>query len=366
MLRLLCVLLSVATPTLAAERLQTSAGAVLIEERVGGLRQPWALGFLPGGELLITERGGSLIHVSDGEGTRLAGVPEVVVAGQGGLLDLVVARDFAASREIFLSYSKAMPGGAGTALAVARLSNDATRLEDVRVIFEMSAGSGRDVHFGSRIVEAPDGTLFLTIGDRGARGEAQNLNVHNGKVVRVTRDGGIPSDNPFATGPRPEIWSYGHRNPQAAALDAAGDLWVVEHGARGGDEVNRPEAGLNYGWPVISYGRHYSGFPIGEGTTKEGMEQPAFYWDPSIAPSGMMIYSGRLFPEWSGDIFVGSLKFDMISRLERDGGSVREAERLFQDDFIRIRDIREAPDGAIWFLSVVDGAAYRMVPAPAS
>ncbi len=349
-----------------AERLQTSAGPVLVEQRVGGLSQPWAIGFLPDGGQLITLRDGGLVLVRDGAATPVEGVPQVLADGQGGLLDLVVARDFATSREVFLSYAKPMARGAGTALAAARLSADGRRLEDLRVLFEMSAGSRRTQHYGSRIVEAPDGTLFLTIGDRGDRGRAQDLGVHNGKVVRVTRSGAVPGDNPSLSGAQPEIWSYGHRNPQGAALDERGRLWTVEHGARGGDEINRPEAGRNYGWPIISYGRHYSGLRIGEGTAKAGMEQPAHYWDPSIAPSGMMIYSGRLFPEWRGDIFVGSLKFDMISRLDREGERVREAERLFQDKFQRIRDVREAPDGSIWFLSVVDGAAYRITPAPAS
>jgi glucose/arabinose dehydrogenase len=181
--------------------------------------------------------------------------------------------------------------------------------------------------------------------------------------VRVARDGSVPADNPYAQGGGlPEIWSFGHRNPQGAALDGQGRLWTVEHGAQGGDEVNRPLPGRNFGWPVISYGRHYSGAKIGVGTAAEGMVQPAFYWDPSIAPSGMMIYSGKLFPAWEGDIFVGSLKFDMISRLEVAGDRVGEAERLFQDRYPRIRDIREAPDGSIWFLSVGDGAAYRLTP----
>ncbi len=350
---------------LAADRLQTSAGEVLVEERVSGLWQPWAIAFLPDDELLITLRGGDLIHV-DGDGTKnsVAGVPEVVAEGQGGLLDLVLARDFAETRELFLSYAMPMQRGAGTALAVARLSTDASRLEDVRVIFQMSEGSGREIHFGSRIAELPDGTILMAIGDRGARGQAQNLDRHNGKVIRVARDGSIPADNPFANGGGlPEIWSYGHRNPQGAALDTEGNLWTAEHGARGGDEVNQPKAGRNYGWPIISYGRHYTGLPIGEGVRKEGMEQPAHYWDPSIAPSGLMIYSGRLFPEWAGDVFVGSLKFDMISRLERSGERAEEVERLFQDRFLRIRDVREAPDGSIWFLSVGDNAAYRVTPA---
>lgn len=345
-----------------AEALTTDTGAVSVTKMITGLDEPWAMAFLPGGAVLITERGGELLHVKDGARQVVAGVPDVADIGQGGLLDVVAARDFGESREIFLSYAAPFGGGAGTALAKARLSEDGRALSDVEVLFRMNRASSRGQHFGSRIVEARDGTLFLTIGDRGAREQAQNMGRYNGKLVRVTRNGGIPADNPFASGDLPAIYSLGHRNPQGAALDEAGQLWTVEHGARGGDEINRPEAAKNYGWPRISYGTHYSGGKIGEGTEAPGMEQPAFYWDPSIAPSGMMIYSGKLFAEWAGDIFVGSLKFDMISRLEIAGDSAREVERLFEGRFARIRDIREAPDGAIWFLSVGDGAAYRITP----
>lgn len=355
---------AIAVPGSAQDRLSTSAGPVEVTRMVDGLNEPWALAFVPGGGVLITERGGRLWHVHEGTRRAVAGLPEIVEQGQGGLLDVVVARDFAASREIWLSYAKPDRGGARTAVASARLTPEGASLEDVREIFAMSTGSGRGQHFGSRIVEAADGTLFVTIGDRGEAPLAQDPFVHNGKILRIGRDGSVPADNPFANGvvALPEIWSLGHRNPQGAALDAQGRLWTVAHGARGGDEINTPQAGLNYGWPVISYGVNYSGTRIGEGTVKPGYEQPRFYWDPSIAPSGMIIYSGRLFEEWAGDIFVGSLKFDMISRVERDGGNLREAERLFQDRFNRMRDVREAPDGSIWFLSVGDGAAYRMMP----
>ncbi|MEM8657691.1 MAG: PQQ-dependent sugar dehydrogenase [Pseudomonadota bacterium] len=349
-----------ATGAQAQQQHTTGAGTVTVQPMVTGLEEPWALAFVPGGSLLITERDGRLWHMRGSERIALSGVPEVAQLGQGGLLDVVVARDFAQTRAVFLSYSKPARGGAKTALATARLSEDGTALEGVTDIFEMSEASSRGQHFGSRIVEARDGTLFLTIGDRGARGQAQNPQVHNGKIIRVNRDGSIPADNPFVNGGAlPQIWSVGHRNPQGAAMDAQGRFWTVAHGARGGDEINQPEAGKNYGWPVISYGVHYSGQKIGEGVERAGMEQPYHYWDPSIAPSGMMIYSGQMFPEWNGDIFVGSLKFDMISRLEV-GGQVSEAERLFEGTYGRIRDIREAPDGSIWFLSVGEGAAYRI------
>ncbi|ANK80254.1 MAG: hypothetical protein TEF_05205 [Rhizobiales bacterium NRL2] len=357
----------IALPAFAADVHDTSAGKVSVERVVGDLSRPWAVDFLPGDGMLITERDtGVLWRVArNGNGrNEVAGVPEVSPEGQGGLLDLVVARDFADSREIFLSYAEPRPEGQATALAVARLSEDGERLENVRVIFRLDRASGRGQHFGGRIVEAPDGELFLTIGDRGRSDAAQDLQAHNGKVIRIGRDGSIPADNPFADGGGlPEIWSLGHRNPQGAALDAEGRLWTNEHGARGGDEINRPQKGLNYGWPRISYGTHYSGAKIGVGTHAQGLEQPVYYWDPSIAPSGMTIYSGRLWPEWEGDIFVGSLKFDFISRLERDGDEITGEERLFEGDYERIRDIAEGPDGALWFLTEGEGALYRMSPA---
>lgn len=345
--------------------LETSAGAAKVTNEISGLDEPWGIDFLPDGGILVTERDGRLLHVrSDGTRLDVDGIPEVAADGQGGLLDIMVPRDFSESREVFLSFSAPQGRGAGTALAVGRLSTDGVMLEGTRVIFEMSQGSSGGRHFGSRIVEAQDGTLFLTIGDRGDRPSAQDLSRHSGSIVRVARDGSVPADNPFASlsGAQPEIWSYGHRNPQGAALDADGQLWVNEHGARGGDEVNLIERGANYGWPIISYGTHYSGARIGEGTEREGMEQPMHYWDPSIAPSGMMIYSGALWPEWRGDVFVGSLKFGLISRLERQVDGLAEVERMEGPETARVRDIVEAPDGSIWFLSVGQGAAYRMVP----
>ncbi|MDU8941982.1 PQQ-dependent sugar dehydrogenase [Ovoidimarina sediminis] len=351
-----------AGPALA---LDTSAGRAAVTAEITGLEEPWGIAFLPDGGILVTERDGRLLHIRP-DGTRLdvSGVPEVEAEGQGGLLDVMVPRDFAETREVFLSFSIRQDDGAGTALAAGSLSADGTALEGTRVIFEMSEGSSGGRHFGSRIVEAADGHLFLTTGDRGNRPSAQDLSRHNGSVIRIARDGSVPADNPFTgtPGAEPEIWSYGHRNPQGAALDADGTLWVNEHGARGGDEVNRIAKGANYGWPIISYGTHYSGAKIGIGTAQDGMEQPVHYWDPSIAPSGMMIYSGALWPEWAGDIFVGSLKFGLISRLDRDGDRLTEAERIEDDETARVRDIVEAPDGAIWFLSVGQGAAYRMVP----
>ena len=345
-----------------AAALDSSAGALTVEVVADGLNEPWAIGFLPGGDILVTERAGRLLLIGEAGQRPVEGLGEVFASGQGGLLDVLVPEDFARTRELFFSYAKPQEGGAGTAVARAELSPDGARLSKWEVIFEMAPGSEGGRHFGSRIVEAPDGTLFVTVGERGDRPAAQDLSRHNGSVVRIAKDGSVPSENPFTgqEGAQPEIWSYGHRNPQGAALDADGQYWVVEHGVRGGDEINRVEKGANYGWPVISYGVHYSGKKIGEGTHKEGMEQPAFYWDPSIAPSGMMIYSGKLWPEWEGDFFVGSLKFNLISRLS--GDPLEEVERIEGPETARVRDIAEGPAGAIWFLSVGQGALYRVTP----
>ncbi|WP_108481989.1 PQQ-dependent sugar dehydrogenase [Oceaniglobus ichthyenteri] len=353
---------SLTLPTIAPA-LDSSAGVLRLNAVVSDLDEPWSLGFLPGGAMLITERDGRLLHIAaDGQIGEVSGVPNVRNAGQGGLLDVMIPRDFATSRAVYLSFAKPQGRSEGTALAVGTLNADATALQDVRVIFEMAAGSSGGRHFGSRIVEGAEGHIFMTIGDRGDGDQAQNLATHNGTVIRLNRDGSVPADNPFVgqSGAQPEVWSYGHRNAQGATLDAQGDLWVVEHGARGGDEVNKITRGANYGWPVISYGRHYSGLKIGEGTEKSGMKQPRHYWDPSIAPSGMVFYSGRLWPEWQGDLFVGSLKFGLISRL--DGDTMQEVERLQSDETERVRDIREGPDGALWFLSVGNGALYRVTP----
>ncbi len=358
------VVASVYTPLdAAAATLSTDTGPVTVTAAISGLNEPWAIAFLPDGGMLVTERDGRLLHFSSlGEVQAVRGLPRIDVNGQGGLLDVLVPRDFADSREIFLTYAKRQGRGSGTTLAKALLSPDGSRLQDVRDIFEMARGTSGGRHFGSRVVEGDDGYLYVTIGDRGDRHSAQDITVEAGSVVRIARDGRVPADNPFRStaSARPSLYSIGHRNPQGAALDADGNLWVVEHGARGGDEINFVEPGLNYGWPIISYGTHYTGFSIGEGTAKEGLEQPSYYWDPSIAPSGMMIYQGDMFPEWRGDIFVGSLKFDMISRLDIDGKSAQEVERISGPETERVRDIREAPDGSIWFLSVGNGAAYRI------
>ncbi len=339
-------------------------GAITVakpEKMADGFNIPWSLAFLPGDDMLISERGGRLWRLTaDGTRQQVSGVPKVVAQGQGGLFDIVVARDFARTGAVFLSYAKPQGAGVGTALAVARLNGN--RLENLKVIFEMAPGSTGGRHFGGRIVEARDGTLFLTLGERGDRPAAQDLSRHNGTVIRVNRDGAVPRDNPFSAtnGAQPEIWSYGHRNPQGATLDASGRLWVVEHGAKGGDEVNAIKRGANYGWPVISFGRHYSGAKIGEGTQKPGMEQPAFYWDPSIAPSGLVIHSGRGWPALKAHMLIGSLKYDHIAVLSP--GAKRQVATIKSPETARVRDVREGPDGAIWFLSEGRGALYRIAP----
>ncbi len=345
-----------------AQNLATRIGPVAVTRMLDGLKQPWAIGFLPDGTYLVTLRGGGLLYVSNGQARRITGVPRVVAKGQGGLLDVMIPRDFATSRQVFLTYTRRVGATTATALAVGRLDTDGTRLENTRTLFTALPGANTGLHFGSRVVEARDGTLFVTLGERGNRPAAQDRGQHPGSIVRINRDGTVARDNPFVaqSGMRPEIWSWGHRNPQGAALDLQGNLWVAEHGAKGGDEVNRIVKGANYGWPVISYGVHYSGARIGEGTAKPGMQQPAHYWDPSIAPSGLMIYSGRLWPQWRGDFFVGSLKFGMISRLQ--GHPLREVERIRGGQTKRVRDVAEAPDGSIWFISVGNGAIYRMTP----
>lgn len=362
MLRIFAILILFLPALVRADTVRTSAGPVDVVPVIEGLDIPWSVAFLPDGRFLITERDGVLLIADpmSGEKQNIDGVPDVRASGQGGLLDVVLDPAFESNRTIYLSYSEPV-GMISARTAVMRAELKGARLVNQQVIFQQTPDSRGGRHFGSRIVPDGAGNLFVTTGDRGDADDAQGMNNQIGKVVRIRTDGAMPEGNPF---PRnPSVWSIGHRNPQGAALDELGRLWTVSHGARGGDEINRPEAGKNYGWPVISYGTTYGGTRIGEGTEKAGMEQPVFYWDPSIAPSGMMIYSGKLWPEWAGDIFVGSLKFDFLSRLDRNGDTISSEERLFSDRYIRIRDVREGPKGAIWFLAAGDGALYRVTPA---
>lgn len=335
-----------------------------------GLANPWGLQFLPDGRMLVTERPGRLRIVGkDGKlSAPVAGVPKVYVSGQGGLLDVALSPDFARTGLLFLSYAEPRDGSTnGTTLARAKLVSDDTsgRLDDVAVIFRQDPSYASSNHFGSRIVFNRDGSLFVTMGDRySARDQAQNPGNHLGKVVRLMPDGKPFAQNPNLPGWRPEIWSIGHRNVQGAALNpATGKLWTIEHGARGGDEINVPQAGKNYGWPVITYGRDYSGAKIGEGTAKAGMEQPIYYWDPSIAPSGAAFYTADLVPEWKGSLFVGALAGQALHRLVLDGEKVVGEEKLLTDLGQRIRDVRQGPDGAVWVLTDDrDGLLVRVGP----
>jgi glucose/arabinose dehydrogenase len=333
-----------------------------------GLRHPWGMTFLPDGRMLVTEREGDIriVTMAGDKSSPLKGLPDAYVSGQGGILDVALDPAFPENKLVYVSFSESGPGGAGTAVLRAVLDLDGEALTEGEIIFRQEPKTDGGRHFGSRLVFAPDGTLFITVGDRGERDRTQDLTINRGQVVRINPDGTIPTDNPFVdmAGRRPEVWSYGHRNPQGAALHPqTRRLWTVEHGARGGDEINRPEAGKNYGWPIISYGRHYSGGKIGEGTHKAGYEQPLYYWDPSIAPSGMAFYTGDAFPAWQGDLFVGSLKFGLLVRLDMDGDRITAEERLLQGLDDRVRDVRQGPDGLIYLLTDdYDGRILRLEP----
>ena len=345
------------------------AQGVRTEAVVSGLQNPWALAFLPQGRFLVTERPGRMrVIEADGRlGAPLPGLPAIDAGGQGGLLDVLADADFAVNRRIYFCYSEpATPGGGSgnsTALARATLAPDNSRLEAVQVIFSQKPKFSGSAHFGCRIVEAQkdgksDGSLFLTLGDRYSRmQDAQKLDNHHGKVVRINKDGGIPADNPFVgrTGALPEIWSYGHRNLQGATLAPDGSYWTHEHGPQGGDEINLPLPGRNYGWPVITYGENYGGGKLGEGiTSKPGMEQPLHYWVPSIAPSGMAFLSSEKYGKaWQGNLFVGSLKFGYLNRIELaqpfKGKVLREFKLL--EGAGRMRDVRQGPDGLLYVLT---------------
>ena len=343
-------------------------GVVNVQAIAKGLEHPWGLEILPDKRMLVTERPGRLrIVAADGKiSEALAGVPQVYASGQGGLLDVALSPTFEKDRLVYLSFAEPGEGGAGTAVARGRLGERG--LENTQVIWRQQPKASGSNHWGSRIVFRPDGTLFVTLGDRFNNSErAQDLSTTIGKVVRINADGSAPRDNPFANrnDARPEIWSYGHRNVQAAALrPETGQLWTVEHGARGGDELNHPEAGKNYGWPVISYGTHYSRLKIGEGTAKPGMEQPVYYWDPVIAPSGMAVYTGDLFAGWKDNLLIGSLTPGGLVRLVLKDGKVAQEERYLGDLRERIRDVRGAPDGSLYLLTDArSGQILRATPA---
>ncbi|CAN7346432.1 PQQ-dependent sugar dehydrogenase [Rhizobium rhizogenes] len=349
-----------------AKTINTQKVAVKVETIASGLDHPWAVEALPDGAYLVTERPGRMRIIRNGKASDpIAGVPEVHARGQGGLLDVALDPKFTSNRTIFFTASIAEDGGSGTAVFRAVLSPDERRLTDVKRIFLMNKLSSGNIQYGARIAIARDGSLFVGLGDRGEQDRAQDFHDDAGSIIHIRADGSIPADNPFKDGAKapPEIWSKGHRNPQGITFDAAdGKLYTAEHGARGGDEINRPESGQNYGWPVISYGRNYSGTKIGVGTAKEGMEQPIFYWDPSIAPGAIAVYRGKMFPEWNGDFLVTALKFELLSRLDRDSsGKVLERERMLKGDFGRLRDVVVAPDGALLITTDEDDGALLRV-----
>lgn len=359
-------------PGFAADAvLRTESGQVKLVEVARGLDTPWSMAFLPDGRLLLTERPGRMRLVgTDGTvSAPLAGVPEVHARGQGGLLDVALSPDFATDRTIVFSFAQPTARGARTAVARARLDAEALKLDDVKVIFAQNEDPSGNHHWGSRLVFDREGRLFVTLGDRfHSRDRAQVLESHLGKIVRIDPDGGVPGDNPFAQAEgapkaQPEIWSWGHRNVQGAALHPlSGELWAHEHGPQGGDELNRVLPGRNYGWPVITFGREYVvGTRIGEGTERADVEPPIKQWTPSIAPSGMAFYTGDVFPQWKGNVFVGALKFQLLARLVLEDGKVVHEERL--DIGRRIRDVRQGPDGHLWLLDESDGRVLRLDPA---
>ena len=352
---------------------QTAAPTVSLVAVASGLANPWAVAFLPGGQFLVTERPGRMrvIDANGRAGPALTGVPTVAAGGQGGLLDVVTDAGFERNRQIYFCFSEppsaAGSGANSTALARATLSGDSRSLQNVQVIFSQRPKVNSSLHFGCRIVQAADGNLFLTLGDRFHRKEdAQKLDNHHGKIIRIAPDGTVPAGNPFVSqsGALPEIWSYGHRNAQGATLGPEGALWMHEHGPQGGDEVNVPQPGANYGWPVVTYGENYGGGKIGEGNSKPGLVPPVHYWVPSIAPSGMaFLTSTRYGTAWQGSLFVGSLKFGSLHRLEVAGGKVQREEKLLQGSGERIRDVRQGPDGLLYMVTdSPQGRLLRLQP----
>jgi glucose/arabinose dehydrogenase len=353
--------------TADSDRSSSEHHAYQVEVLFEGLEHPWALAFLPDGRLLVTERPGrlNLLDPRDDSWQRIEGVPEVAAVGQGGLLDVALHPDFEDNGWVYLSYAARQDDGLATRVGRGRLVGD--RLEDFQVLLRAEPALSSGQHFGSRLVFDRDGHLFITVGDHGERDSAQDLGTHMGTVIRLTDDGSVPADNPFVGDPavRPEIYSYGHRNPQGMTLHPrTGVLWLHEHGPRGGDEINLPRPGLNYGWPEVTFGNEYFGPPIGLDPPQPGFESPIHHWTPSIAPSGMAFYDGDHFPAWRGDLFVGALVLRHLQRLRLSGDQVVEQEQLLADLQWRIRDVRNGPDGYLYVLQDASVAALiRLVPA---
>ncbi|WP_102796160.1 PQQ-dependent sugar dehydrogenase [Bowmanella denitrificans] len=352
---------------MAATQINSEKHAIKVEKVTDGLAHPWGMTFLPDGRLLVTERSGNLRYVGlDGKVSQpIQGVPKVRAYGQGGLLDVQIDPEFRRNQTIYLSFSEPSENGKDSSTAVASATLDGDKLTNVKVIFSANPKIDSAYHFGSRLIFDRQGNLFVTLGDRGSRrDDAQTLDTHLGKVVRIQTDGSVPADNPYIDKgyAMPEVWSFGHRNLQGAALNpVTGELWTHEHGPQGGDEINIARAGKNYGWPVITYGEEYGGGKIGS-TVKDGLEQPLYYWVPSIAPSGMTFYTGNSFSHWQGNLLVGSLKFSQLVRLELEGEKVSHEERL--DIGQRVRDVEQGPDGAIYLLTdQPNGELLRLSPA---
>lgn len=355
--------LLVTAPLAAADSvLQTSAGEMQITQIAGGLDEPWGIAHLPDGRFLVTERDRTRLRLFAADGADLgdiAGLPAVSVGGQGGLLDVMIPRDFAADPWVYLTYAAGTNGGRGTALARARIDFDAKALRDLQVLFTAPEGLRGGVHFGARVIEAQDGTIYLAVGERGTGPDglqAQDPARSEGKVFHLNADGSPATQ---LDGALAGVFTLGHRNPQGLIQTAAGDLVLVEHGPQGGDEVNVLVKGANYGWPLVTYGERYGGGRIGP-AQMAGMLDPVHQWTPSIAPSGLMEYTADLIPQWQGDLFTGSLNSDYIARLDPQNGYAEE--RISADETGRVRDVAQAPDGSIWFLSVFDGAIYRLAP----
>lgn len=353
-------------PMLAtANDIKTEKRDITVRQMVSGLNHPWAIAFISATDWLVTERNGDLLRINstDGSVNRITGLPKIKTGGQGGLLDVAIHPNFEENQWVYVSYSGGSSFSSGTEVMRGKLVGNA--LESVEVIFNASPKQRGGRHFGSRLVFDNEGYLYISLGDRGDKDLSQETDKHAGSIIRLNDDGSVPDSNPFVNtnGVLPEIYSYGHRNVQGMTYDSKNDvLWSHEHGPQGGDELNKVLAGENYGWPVITYGVNYGlGTKIGEGTSKEGMQQPVTFWDPSIAPSGLAIVDSDRFPEWQGNLLVGALKFQLIARLEIDNGKVMHEERILSGEFGRIRDVRQGPDGYIYFLTDADdGAVYRI------